>query len=128
MRQTWPGHQRAELPAELAAHPDDSAAYEDWKAWRQRRRNWFLEHGLTYDFILDLWLRRLCPGQRRHMDPNRARPVEVGLSEWPAKQCGRRVRSGCAARHLSNPDRAPWWGKSWAPILSEGPQPADGPR
>jgi hypothetical protein len=58
MRQTCPEHQRAELPAELAAHPDDSAAYEDWKAWRQRRRNWFLEYGLTYDFIQDLRLRR----------------------------------------------------------------------
>jgi hypothetical protein len=26
-----PGQQQAELPPELAAHPDDAAAYEDWK-------------------------------------------------------------------------------------------------
>jgi hypothetical protein len=58
MRQTCPGHLGPELPAQLAAHPDDSGAYEDWKAWRQRRRNWFLEHGLTYDFVEDLQLRR----------------------------------------------------------------------
>ena len=53
-----PGRQNAALPPELAAHPDDSAAYEDWRAWRQRRRTWFTEHGLSYDFSEDLRLRR----------------------------------------------------------------------
>jgi hypothetical protein len=58
MRRTRPGRQNAALPPELAAHPDDSAAYEDWRAWRQRRRTWFTEHGLSYDFSEDLRLRR----------------------------------------------------------------------
>jgi len=66
-----------ELPAELAAHPDDSAAYADWKAWRQRRRTWFLEHGLTYDFIEDLRLRRFL----RHRGGTWIQ-VEPGLSAW----------------------------------------------
>src|ERR1700712_4731741 len=34
MRRTRPGRQKAVLPPELAAHPDDSATYEDWRAWR----------------------------------------------------------------------------------------------
>lgn len=78
MRQTCPGHLGAELPAELAAHPNDSAAYEDWKAWRQRRRNWFLEHGLTYDFIEDLQLRRYVrdsAGTWIQTEPGRSRWV-----------------------------------------------------
>jgi hypothetical protein len=80
--------QEAELPAELAAHPDDSAAYEDWKAWRQRRRKWFLEHGLTYDFIEDLRLRRFVrdrggtwiqtgPGRSRWVSADAQRSSEV---------------------------------------------------
>jgi hypothetical protein len=80
MRQTCPGHERAELPAELAAHPDDSAAYEDWKAWRQRRRNWFLEHGLSYDFIQDLRLRRSVRdsgGTWIQIEPGRSRWVSA---------------------------------------------------
>ena len=80
MRQTCPGHQEAELPAELAAHPDDSAAYEDWKAWRQHRRNWFLEHGLTYDFIQDLRLRRVVRdsgGRWIQTEPGRSRWASV---------------------------------------------------
>jgi hypothetical protein len=77
MGQTYPGQQRAELPDELAAHPDDAAAYEDWKAWRQRRRMWFLEHGLTYDFIEDLRLRRFV---RR--SGGAWIQAEPGLSVW----------------------------------------------
>ena len=53
-----PGAAEPALPPELAAHPDDSAAYEDWRAWRQRRRTWFTEHRLSYDFSEDLRLRR----------------------------------------------------------------------
>jgi hypothetical protein len=78
MRQICPGHLAAELPAELAAHPDNSAAYEDWKAWRQRRRNWFLEHSLTYDFIEDLQLRRYVrdsAGTWIQTEPGRSRWV-----------------------------------------------------
>jgi integrase len=49
MRRTRPGRQNAALPPELAAHPDDSAAYEDWRAWRQRRRTWLTGRGrLSY--------------------------------------------------------------------------------
>jgi hypothetical protein len=77
MGQTCPGQQGAELPDELAAHPDDAAAYEDWKAWRQRRRMWFLEHGLTYDFIEDLRLRRFV---RR--SGGAWIQAEPGLSVW----------------------------------------------
>jgi len=91
MRQTCSGHLGPELPAELAAHPDDSEAYEDWKAWRQRRRNWFLEHGLTYDFVEDLQLRRYVrgsggtwiqtePGRSRWVLADRQRSSEVGES------------------------------------------------
>ena len=58
MKRTRPGRQNAALPPELAAHPDDSAAYEDWRAWRQRRRTWFTDHRLSYDFSEDLRLRR----------------------------------------------------------------------
>ena len=58
MRQTRPERQNAALPSELAAHPDDTAPYEDWKAWRQRRRTWFTEHHLSYNFSADLRLRR----------------------------------------------------------------------
>jgi hypothetical protein len=58
MRRQSPGQQQAELPPELAAHPEDAAAYEDWKTWRQRRRSWFTEHGLIYDFSEDLRLRQ----------------------------------------------------------------------
>lgn len=77
MRRTRPGRQNAALPPELAAHPDDSAAYEDWKAWRQRRRTWFLEHGLTYDFLEDLRLRQFL----RHRGGTWTQ-AEPGLSAW----------------------------------------------
>jgi hypothetical protein len=96
MRQTRSGRQGAELPAELAAHPDDSAAYEDWKAWRQRRRNWFLEHGLTYDFIEDLRLRRLVrDGGGTWIQ------TEAGRSRWVLADGGRSTEvaeSGPVAR------------------------------
>jgi hypothetical protein len=74
---------RAQLPAELAAHPDDSAVYEDWKAWRRRRREWFTEHGLTYDFMEDLRLRRSV--RQRSGTWTQAEP---GLSVW-ARSDGR---------------------------------------
>jgi hypothetical protein len=67
----------AELPPELAGHPDDSAVYEDWKAWRQRRREWLTEHGLPYEFIEDLRLRRLV-----RQSGGTWTQAEPGLSVW----------------------------------------------
>ncbi len=77
MSRRCPGQQGAELPPELAAHPDDSAAYEDWKAWRQRRRTWFTEHCRTYDFVEDLRLRQSV--RQRGGSWVQAEP---GLSPW----------------------------------------------
>lgn len=96
MRQTCSGHQEVGLPAELAAHPNDSAAYEDWKAWRQRRRNWFLEHGLSYDFIEDLRLRRSVRdsgGTWIQTEPGRSRWVSAD-GRWSSEV----AESGPAAR------------------------------
>jgi hypothetical protein len=72
-----PGQQRAELPPELAAHPHDSAPYEDWKAWRHRRREWFIGNGLTYAFLEDLRLRQFV----RQSGGTWLQP-EPGLSAW----------------------------------------------
>ena len=77
MRRTRPGRQNAALPPELAVHPDDSAAYEDWRAWRQRRRTWFTEHGLSYDFSEDLRLRRFV-----RQSGGSWIQAEPGLSAW----------------------------------------------
>ena len=77
MRRTRPGRQNAALPPELAAHQNDSAAYEDWRAWRQRRRTWFTEHGLSYDFSEDLRLLAIRPPERRQLDPSRTRALGV---------------------------------------------------
>ena len=68
---------RAELPGDLATHPDDAALYEDWKAWRLRRREWFTENGLTYAFIEDLRLRQFV--RQRGGTWTQAEP---GLSVW----------------------------------------------
>ena len=68
---------RAELPGELAAHPGDAAVYEDWTAWRRRRREWFTENGLTYAFIEDLRLRRFV-----RQRGGTATQAEPGLSVW----------------------------------------------
>jgi hypothetical protein len=73
-----------ELPAELAAHPDDSAAYEDWKAWRQRRRTWFLGTRPHLRLHRGPAAAAVPPAPRRHVDPSRARAVGVGLTGWPA--------------------------------------------
>ena len=72
-----PPEQQAELPPELAAHPDNATAYEDWKTWRQRRRTWLTEHGLTYDFSEDLRLRQFV--RQRGGTSIQAEP---GLSAW----------------------------------------------
>jgi hypothetical protein len=77
MRRKSPGQQQAELPPELAAHPGDAAAYEDWRTWRQRRRTWFTEHGLIYDFSEDLRLRQFV--RQRGGSWIQAEP---GLSAW----------------------------------------------
>ncbi len=82
MRRTRPGRQNAALPPELAAHPDDSAAYdsaayEEWRAWRQHRRTWFTEHRLSYDFSEDLRLRRFV----RHSGGSWIQ-ADPGLSAW----------------------------------------------
>jgi hypothetical protein len=77
MKRTRPERQNAALPPELAAHPDDSATYEDWRAWRQRRRTWFTEHRLSYDFSEDLRLRRFV----RHSGGSWIQ-AEPGLSAW----------------------------------------------
>jgi hypothetical protein len=106
-----PGQQQAELRPELAAHPDDAAAYEDWKG-RQRRRKWLTEYGPTYDLSEDLRLRQFV--RQRGGAWIQAAAVGVGLTGQPAeservarlsaprrlRRCERRSRLGLRRRRL----------------------------